>query len=58
MSYFFEAEIARAFGDCVAKPRLQGLKPVHWCYSCGTALAEAEVEYEDHISPSVLCGFR
>ncbi len=58
MGYFFEAEIARAFGDCVGKGLVyKGLKPVHWCYSCGTALAEAEVEYEDHTSPSVYVAF-
>ncbi|MCR4337308.1 MAG: isoleucine--tRNA ligase [Candidatus Omnitrophica bacterium] len=36
----------------------RGLKPVNWCASCETALAEAEVEYEDHSSPSVYVKFR
>ncbi len=36
----------------------RGLKPVNWCYSCETALAEAEVEYEDHTSASVFVKFR
>ena len=35
----------------------KGKKPVHWCSSCGTALAEAEVEYADHVSPSVYVKF-
>jgi isoleucyl-tRNA synthetase len=58
MSYQYEAEIARAFGSCVDKGLVyKGLKPVHWCFSCKTALAEAEVEYEDHVSPSVYVAF-
>ncbi|MDD2703383.1 MAG: isoleucine--tRNA ligase [Candidatus Omnitrophica bacterium] len=36
----------------------RGLKPVNWCFKCETALAEAEVEYEDHSSPSVFVKFR
>ena len=35
----------------------KGLKPVHWCIHCRTALAEAEVEYEDHSSPSIYVEF-
>ncbi len=35
----------------------RGLKPVNWCFECETALAEAEVEYEDHTSPSVYVKF-
>ncbi len=58
MSHEYEAEIARAFGDCVDKGLVyKGLKPVHWCFSCKTALAEAEVEYEDHVSPSIYVAF-
>jgi isoleucyl-tRNA synthetase len=58
MSYSYEAVIARAFGDFVEKGMVyKGLKPVHWCYSCETALAEAEVEYEDHESPSIYVAF-
>ncbi len=58
MSYSYEAEITRAFGDFVGKGLVyKGLKPVHWCYSCGTALAEAEVDYKDHTSPSVYVAF-
>ncbi len=36
----------------------RGLKPVNWCFRCETALAEAEVEYEDHTSPSVFVKFK
>jgi isoleucyl-tRNA synthetase len=58
MSCRYESEIARAFGDCVDKGLVyKGLKPVHWCFSCKTALAEAEVEYEDHVSPSIYVAF-
>jgi len=58
MSYQYEAEIARAFGEFVDKGLVyKGLKPVHWCFSCRTALAEAEVEYEDHTSPSIYVAF-
>ena len=35
----------------------RGLRPVHWCFDCRTALAEAEVEYEDHVSPSIYVAF-
>jgi isoleucyl-tRNA synthetase len=58
MSHQYEADIARAFGECVDKELVyKGLKPVHWCFSCKTALAEAEVEYEDHVSPSIYVAF-
>ncbi|MBN2321561.1 MAG: isoleucine--tRNA ligase, partial [Acidobacteria bacterium] len=58
MSYQYEAEIARALGHFVEKGLVyKGQKPVHWCSSCRTALAEAEVEYEDHTSPSVYVSF-
>jgi isoleucyl-tRNA synthetase len=35
----------------------RGLRPVHWCWSCRTALAEAEVEYREHVSPSIYVAF-
>ena len=58
MSHSYEADTARAFGDFVAKGMVyKGLKPVHWCMSCKTALAEAEVEYEDDTSPSIYVAF-
>jgi isoleucyl-tRNA synthetase len=58
MSHQYEAEIARALGEFVGKGLVyKGQKPVHWCFSCKTALAEAEVEYEDHTSPSIYVAF-
>jgi isoleucyl-tRNA synthetase len=36
----------------------RGLRPVHWCFDCRTALAEAEVEYKEHTSPSIYVAFR
>ncbi len=48
MDYRFEADIIRALGRIVENGHLQkGFKPVHWCTDCGSALAEAEVEYRD-----------
>jgi len=55
----YEAEIVRAFGKLVKEGYVyRGLKPVNWCFKCETALAEAEVEYEDHISASIYVKFR
>ncbi len=49
-----EASIAGAFLDFLEKGYVyRGLKPVYWCIHDRTALAEAEVEYEDHTSPSI-----
>jgi len=54
----YEATIARAFVEFLDKGYVyKGLKPVNWCLSCRTALAEAEVEYEDHASPSIWVRF-
>jgi isoleucyl-tRNA synthetase len=48
MDFSFEADIIRALGRIVDNGHLQkGYKPVHWCTDCGSALAEAEVEYKD-----------
>ena len=59
MSYGYEARIAESLGRFFEKGSVyKGLKPVHWCTHCQTALAEAEVEYEDHESPSVYVRFR
>ena len=53
-----EATIARAFIDFLEKGYVyRGLKPVYWCIYDRTALAEAEVEYEDHTSPSIWVKF-
>ena len=54
MDFGFEADIVRALGRIVANGHLQkGVKPVHWCMDCGSALAEAEVEYQERSSPAV-----
>ncbi|MFK5985979.1 MAG: isoleucine--tRNA ligase [Pseudomonadota bacterium] len=54
MDYKFEANIVRTLGKIVANGHLhKGSKPVHWCTDCGSALAEAEVEYEDKNSPAI-----
>ncbi|MCU7914892.1 MAG: isoleucine--tRNA ligase [Candidatus Thiodiazotropha sp. (ex Gloverina cf. vestifex)] len=48
MDHQFEADIIRSLGKIVANDHVQkGYKPVHWCTDCGSALAEAEVEYQD-----------
>src|SRR5213594_3136156 len=58
MDFRYQAAIARAFGRFVAQGLVyKGKKPVHWCIHCRTALAEAEVEYEDHASPSIYVEF-
>jgi len=50
----FEAEQLRAFAQIIRNGHVyKGLKPVHWCMACGSALAEAEVEYEDRTSPAI-----
>ncbi len=55
----FEAEQIRVFGEMFKKGYIQkGLKPVYWCASCETALAEAEVEYADHTSTSIYVRFK
>ena len=58
MSYRYQADIARALGKFVERGLVyKGKKPVHWCIHCRTALAEAEVEYADHQSPSIYVEF-
>ncbi|PPD47688.1 MAG: isoleucine--tRNA ligase [Methylobacter sp.] len=54
MDFKFEADIVRSLGRISAKGHItKGAKPVHWCTDCGSALAEAEVEYEDKQSPAI-----
>jgi isoleucyl-tRNA synthetase len=58
MNFRYQADIARALGTFVERGLVyKGKKPVHWCIHCRTALAEAEVEYEDHSSPSIYVEF-
>lgn len=55
----FEAEQIRVFGEMYKNGYVEkGLKPVYWCASCETALAEAEVEYADHTSTSIYVRFQ
>ena len=54
MDFGFEANIIRSLGRIIANGHLQkGEKPVHWCIDCGSALAEAEVEYADKQSIAI-----
>jgi isoleucyl-tRNA synthetase len=54
MNFGYQAAILRALGRFVEGNAVyKGKKPVHWCIHCRTALAEAEVEYEQHTSPSI-----
>ena len=53
-----EAEEIRVLGKLLDKGYVyRGLKPVNWCFDCGSALAEAEVEYEDRKDPAIDVGF-
>ena len=54
MDYKFEADAIRSLGKIIDNGHLhKGSKPVHWCIDCGSALAEAEVEYEDRTSHAI-----
>ncbi|WP_062355055.1 isoleucine--tRNA ligase [Pseudoxanthomonas mexicana] len=54
LDFRFEANEMRALAKIVANGHLtRGVKPVHWCFDCGSALAEAEIEYADKVSPAV-----
>jgi isoleucyl-tRNA synthetase len=54
----FEADQLRAFALIIKNGHVyKGFKPVHWCLNCRSALAEAEVEYEDKTSPSIYVRF-
>jgi len=54
MDFKFEANIIRTLGKIAENGHLhKGFKPVHWCMDCGSALAEAEVEYKDKVSPAI-----
>ena len=58
MDFRYQAAIARALGKFVERGLVyKGKKPVHWCIHCRTALAEAEVEYDEHSSPSIYVEF-
>lgn len=54
MNFDFEANAIRVLGRIIKNGHLhKGAKPVHWCTDCGSALAEAEVEYQDKQSPAI-----
>ena len=54
MNFKTEADIVRSLGSIIDAGHLhKGSKPVHWCVDCGSALAEAEVEYENKESPAI-----
>jgi isoleucyl-tRNA synthetase len=54
----FEAKQLEVFGELYDRGYVfKGLKPIHWCSSCQTALAEAEIEYQDHTSSSIYVKF-
>ncbi|MEP9514113.1 isoleucine--tRNA ligase [Xanthomonas euvesicatoria] len=54
LDFRFEANEIRALAKVVDNGHLtRGVKPVHWCFDCGSALAEAEIEYADKVSPTV-----
>ena len=58
MAFKTEAAEIRALGRMLEQGQLyRGLKPVNWCFDCGSALAEAEVEYQDKKSPAIDVGF-
>ncbi|MEE4108554.1 MAG: isoleucine--tRNA ligase, partial [Halieaceae bacterium] len=58
MDFRFEADIVRTLGRLIERGHLhKGFKPVHWCLDCGSALAEAEVEYADKTSPAIDVAF-
>ncbi|MFI4967806.1 MAG: isoleucine--tRNA ligase [Gammaproteobacteria bacterium] len=54
MNFQYEADQLRALSEVIKRGHLyKGLKPVYWCLDCASALAEAEVEYEDKTSPAI-----
>lgn len=58
MNFHQEANIVRALGKIYENGHVtRGMKPVNWCLDCGSALAEAEVEYQDKVSDAIYVGF-
>ncbi len=58
MDFGYEADMLRALARIIARGHLtRGFKPVHWCFDCGSALAEAEIEYQDKESPAIDVAF-
>ncbi|MFC2149780.1 class I tRNA ligase family protein, partial [Candidatus Auribacterota bacterium] len=58
MNPVYTAGILHSFTDLYKKGYVyRGMRPIHWCMRCETALAEAEIEYEEHTSPSIFVKF-
>jgi len=58
-NFLYEADMIRALASIIEGGHLtQGVKPVNWCFDCGSALAEAEIEYQDKTSPAIDVMFR
>ncbi|MEO5566612.1 MAG: isoleucine--tRNA ligase, partial [Luteimonas sp.] len=54
MDQAYEADTLRSLAKIIERGHLaRGVKPVHWCFDCGSALAEAEIEYQDKQSPAI-----
>ncbi len=54
MDFGYEAEMLRSLAKIIERGHLaRGVKPVYWCFDCGSALAEAEIEYHDKQSPAI-----
>ncbi|MHC9085909.1 isoleucine--tRNA ligase [Luteimonas sp. RIT-PG2_3] len=54
LDFRFEADEIRALAKVIDNGHLtRGVKPVYWCFDCGSALAEAEIEYHDKVSPAI-----
>ena len=59
MDFRYEADMLRALAKIIERGHLsRGVKPVHWCFDCGSALAEAEIEYADKTSPAIDVAYR
>jgi len=57
-SFDYEANMIRALGQIAANDHIEkGVKPVNWCFDCGSALAEAEIEYQEKTSPAIDVAF-
>jgi len=58
MNFSYEANIIRTLSKIIENGHMhKGFKPVHWCTACGSSLAEAEVEYQDRVSPAIDVAF-
>ncbi|MEO8365866.1 MAG: isoleucine--tRNA ligase [Pseudoxanthomonas sp.] len=54
LDFKYEADMLRTLAKIIERGHLaRGVKPVHWCFDCGSALAEAEIEYQDKVSPAI-----